>query len=787
MNQFVAQYFKDFRSNFYGITAYILVAIYCLLSFSGAIYLGDYFVRDSDIFLSYFTLQPLIFLLIIPAIVIRVWGDENKYGTLELLLTQPMSYKKLILAKFFAVYSFFLLLIFLSLPFLLITACFSATDWGLLFSCYIGVLLSGAVFTALSCTVASLIKDNILSYIVSVFILLTLLYLPFEPLKIAHFLIPLETFSFSNHYNAFLNGLVSYDDLGYFLLIVLFSLWANTVILSYIRGQNKTTSLAVFLGIILLLFTSLLLSISFFEKGNFDLTSAKKFTFTPETKDFLETTDKRVDITLYEAQEKRSDTHSSYAVYAEYVERFLKQIESVSRGAVRANVVYVEAFSPLERQLLADGVPYSEDNVGNKIFMTAHISDNEGHFSQITAFSPQRQKFLESDLMRLLRSFDRPKAQIALFSAVESNEIRYFKTILNTFYSLQSLPSDFSFISPEYKTVILLGTSRFSLEQLLALDQFVLNGGNLLIFNNPSQLVKGKNKSWFDFLENYGFNPIPEEILYTDKDNESPFGFGTISNLEQKSTSVIFNESGIIETISRKDYTVFPLLSFEQKTLAAYSQGKFISAYLDLSERSLDILPIAKQESKVFFIYNTDIVKDYLISEEENASDFYTIFPLADNLNFILEILDLATNTNVEKYLPHYSNIEAPQSLGKQLSEKIRGQFSVQIKDLLQKLNEEKAQEDKLYTLVQERGFASVKNIGDLSDIKQRIDALEGELSRLYGQIIKQYQTAVLSLSIVFIFIIPLFFVLLLALILWHNKKSQFVKIRRLISDAETH
>jgi uncharacterized protein YlaN (UPF0358 family) len=156
-------------------------------------------------------------------------------------------------------------------------------------------------------------------------------------------------------------------------------------------------------------------------------------------------------------------------------------------------------------------------------------------------------------------------------------------------------------------------------------------------------------------------------------------------------------------------------------------------------------------------------------------------------LNFILEILDLATNTNVEKYLPHYSNIEAPQSLGKQLSEKIREQFSVQIKDLLQKLNEEKAQEDKLYTLVQERGFASVKNIGDLSDIKQRIDALEGELSRLYGQIIKQYQTAVLSLSIVFIFIIPLFFVLLLALILWHNKKSQFVKIRRLIFDAETH
>lgn len=71
-------------------------------------YLGDYFLRESEIMNAYFIMQPVILTLVIPATTMRTWADEAKSGTLELLLTQPIGYFKLVLAKFFAAYAFFL-------------------------------------------------------------------------------------------------------------------------------------------------------------------------------------------------------------------------------------------------------------------------------------------------------------------------------------------------------------------------------------------------------------------------------------------------------------------------------------------------------------------------------------------------------------------------------------------------------------------------------------------------------------------------------------------------------
>ena len=120
MKLFWIQYYKDFKNNFSGFNAYFIMAIYCLFSFVSSIYLANYFVRENDVVVSFFILQPNILALIIPAITMRSWGEEIKSGTIELLTTQPISYINLVLSKFFASYSFFVLLVFVSIPFVLI-------------------------------------------------------------------------------------------------------------------------------------------------------------------------------------------------------------------------------------------------------------------------------------------------------------------------------------------------------------------------------------------------------------------------------------------------------------------------------------------------------------------------------------------------------------------------------------------------------------------------------------------------------------------------------------------
>ena len=99
MKLFFTQYLKDFYANFSNFNAYIILVIYYTLSVFSAIYLGDYFLRDTEIMNSFFAMQPVILTFVIPAITMRSWAEEIKTGTMELLLTQPISYFKLVTSK----------------------------------------------------------------------------------------------------------------------------------------------------------------------------------------------------------------------------------------------------------------------------------------------------------------------------------------------------------------------------------------------------------------------------------------------------------------------------------------------------------------------------------------------------------------------------------------------------------------------------------------------------------------------------------------------------------------
>lgn len=790
MKQFIAQYFKDFKANFTCLNAYIIVGFYYILSFFSALYLGDYFSRESYILNSYFTIQPTILMLIIPAITMRSWADEIKTGTFELLLTQPISYTKLVLAKFLSAYSFLFFLFLSMLPLLYVTNYISIVDYGATALSFWGLMLCGALFTSLGCFVSTLNRHNVLCYISTILVIIIVEQINFSSISLSDGVISLRSLNFEDNYRAFLSGVFAIGNVIYFVLGTLLVLWFNVVLLVCRKSVNKTEKKSVisFATIIFLIFISGTLGCSLFFDRSYDVTDQRKFTLASDSIDFLTSTEQKINITLYEAKNKREEANSSYAVYAEYVEYFLKLIERISGGAVRSQFMFVEPFSVQERTLLRQNIPYKEDNMSNKVFMAADFTDNEGHRQSINAFSGLRQNLLESDILRVLRRFNLNKQKIAVIASSDDlAKMTALDALFKEFYDVTYLSSNLMFIPPTYAAVVVINPSYISSEFLLAMDQYILNGGNLLIFAEPNISNYRNDKILNSFLTNYGIQLNLGAILETTVENETTqINLATLAPNEQWRglRSVVVNGVGSVSLKKHKDYTVNPILYFDKEPLAAVSSGKFSSNYWQLSLENPAIIPNSIKPGKVFFFYDTDFLKNYTyVSNDAKISSFYEIVPIADNMLFFLRLLDFATNENIEPLLSYNHYIINGSDIGHMLHNNIKLKYQKEIDDLEVKIASYSKQQATSFS----KESGTVRDFAHLNNQVRDIEEAKDRLSQINAAISTEYQTIILIFVIVLGLVVPCMLILAMALFiaLYRHYKSR--KIGRLIENVKTH
>jgi len=791
MKQFFIQCLKDFKANFNNLNAYIILGGYSLLSFSFAIYLGDYFVRESNIVNSYFSMQPMILMLILPAVTMRAWADEIKSGTIELLLTQPISYTKLILAKFTASYLFFCIMVLFSVPFFFITNKLSIVDYGAAFTGYLGLFLCGAMFTSIGCFISSLNRNNILSYISAIFVIFFVSQFELSTFTIGSVTIPLQQLNFADNYNAFMSGMVSSSNFCYFVFYTSLFLWLNTVTVSHKKAGVLLERKRYFLFCILLsiLFVSSLTGIHFIFGSFFDLTDENKFTLSNNTKEILNTLNKRIDVTLYESKDKREEVNSSYAVYAEYVEKVLKLIEQDSKGAVRVKFNRVAPFSLQEKSLMHNKIPFEEDKFGHKIFMSADFSDNDGNNLSINAFNNLRQDLLETDIMRTINRFGVEKKNIALFiNSNESSQLSALSGILKEFYNVTYFDFPPQFIPSIYSSVIVINPKELSSEFLLAMEQYVLRGGTLLIFSDPNVTGKQNENILKKFLANFGINLNVGKIV--EVDSSSSLGtFGAA--IPEKDAhwngirSVLVNKVGEISIQSQKYYTVSPILTFGTNLIGAVSQGSYVSDYIQLAQDSEEIEAVSTQPGQVFFFYDTDLLKNYLyVSEESKSHQFYEIIPVTDNMLFILRLMDFATGENIEKNLSYRHFKLNPASIGNTIFNNAKEHYAKDIHNVQQQIDKFEQQKKDIIHTVSNQGFASVKKIENINNIAQDIDEAQYNMSKFKALIMQDYQNIIMILTLLLIFVFPTVFLVLMALIIFIFRRLKSQKIRRLIANA---
>lgn len=791
MKQFLVQYLKDFKANFNNLNAYIIIGGYCLFAFSAAIYLGDYFLRESDVFNSYFIMQPAILMLIIPAITMKTWADEIKSGTIELLLAQPVSYTKFVLAKFFAAYSFFCVLILFSVPFCLVTNKLTILDVGATCFGYAGVLLCGALFTAAGCLVSAFNRNNIICYISTILVIFVITQLEFDSFYFKTTFISLRGINFEDNYNAFLGGVIYWGNVCYFVLGIVLFLWLNVVAVAYKKMDARTIKKQFVLLMLLIwgLFASTVLSVSLISDNPYDATDSHKFTLMPSNREFLRNTDKRINIALYETKNNREDANSKYAVYAEFVEKMLKLIEHASGGAVRAEFIRVEPFSAQERALIRRNIPFEEDSKGNKTFMVADFSDNDGNSASITSFSSLRQDLLENDIMRVIRRFGLPKKEVIVIAdKYDREDLSAFENILQEFYNVTFFEEPPLFIPKTFDAAIVIDQTQLSSEFLLAMEQYVLNGGNLIIFQEPNVDSFSNDKILGSFLNNYGIKISDGNVLQSYAHNEYlevgaalPATYDYLSGVR----SVLVSSVGEMNLKSSEDYSVNPVLYFNNHVIGAVSAGYFISDFLELSAKIDAIEPESVALGRVFFFYDTDILKNRIyISEESKGQRFYELIPFADNLLFFLRLMDFATNENIETLLPYRHYTVNVSSIGNAIFNNVNEKYADALQEYREKIEKYEQKQINLNGILQQQGFASVKNIGDITHIAQIIDETRDELNRTKAIIADETQTVVIGLTLLLIFIIPGALLLMLGFVLVLLKRYKSKKIRRLIDNA---
>lgn len=232
---------RDLMSFFYGWSAYFIFAVYALLSIILAAFWGMYFVVPNQSMQSYFAFQPQILAVIIPAITMRSWAEERKNGTLENLLTYPISSLGLVLGKFYAAFFLSGIMLLFSIPLLITTTFYLSADYGNIISSYFGALGTIAVLTAVGCFVSSLVSMPVISYLSG--LIVGVIWINFNW---GFFFVSLWSnvpfyfegvLNFSNNYQNFLNGQLNPFSIFYFTSLCGLLLFFNWLVIAGRRAE----------------------------------------------------------------------------------------------------------------------------------------------------------------------------------------------------------------------------------------------------------------------------------------------------------------------------------------------------------------------------------------------------------------------------------------------------------------------------------------------------------------------------------------------------------------------
>ncbi len=220
--------------------AYVFIVIYLLLCgfFAFAVQPTLLDRGEASLSANFFFWHPWFYLFLVPAVGMRLWAEERRVGTIELLLTMPITAWQAIVGKFLASWLFLGVALVLTFPIVLTVNYLGSPDNGIILCGYIGSWLMAGAYLAVSCITSAMTRNQVVSFILSVVVCLFLILAGFAPVvnlmqNSGHpwFVDLVTSFSVITHFDGFQKGVLDSRDLIFFLSVIVFSLFSTSVIL----------------------------------------------------------------------------------------------------------------------------------------------------------------------------------------------------------------------------------------------------------------------------------------------------------------------------------------------------------------------------------------------------------------------------------------------------------------------------------------------------------------------------------------------------------------------------
>ena len=238
MNGILSIYKREFTSYFVTPVAYVFIVIFLFMTGVFTFYLGAFYESNQADLEPFFRFHPWLYLFLIPAISMRLWSDERKSGTIELLMTLPVSITDTVVAKYLAAWSFTAIALSLTFPMWITVNYLGNPDNTVVLASYIGSLIMAGGFLAIGSCISALTKSQVIAFVISVVICFMFILSGF-PMVLDLFegwapqavIDAIASFSFLTHFTSIKKGVIDIRDVIYFAALITFWLYVNVVII----------------------------------------------------------------------------------------------------------------------------------------------------------------------------------------------------------------------------------------------------------------------------------------------------------------------------------------------------------------------------------------------------------------------------------------------------------------------------------------------------------------------------------------------------------------------------
>lgn len=220
--------------------AYVFIVVFLFTAGIFTFYLGQFFERGQADLKAFFLFHPWLYLFFLPAIAMRLWAEERKSGTIELLLTLPIPLWAAVLGKFLAAWLFAGIALALTFPLWLTVNWLGTPDNGVILAGYIGSLLMAGAYLAIGSCLSAVTRNQVIAFVISVLVcfIFTVSGAPmvlnfFQDWAPRLIVETIASFSFLGHFNAIVEGVIDLRDLIFFLSLIVVWLYATAIVVDF--------------------------------------------------------------------------------------------------------------------------------------------------------------------------------------------------------------------------------------------------------------------------------------------------------------------------------------------------------------------------------------------------------------------------------------------------------------------------------------------------------------------------------------------------------------------------